>query len=318
MKQRIAYLDNAKALLILLVALVHVLNYANPGYDIIPYILPAEFISSFIMQAFFLISGILADEEKWKKRNFRELLLSRTKTLLVPYFFFESIAVLYKGLVLHTVSIPEGLRLMVTFRCNVGANWYLPALFLANLFYFGYVRCPGKYKWVPACLISLIGVRFLPAGHWWGLLFRGILGFGFLLVGNLLKKQLTQVNPWKALAAFGLTAVSSGICFKLDLDNGFYSCALEAPVLFLISGVCGLYFILAIARCLHMKWLRFIGENTLVIMGTHQLVLYTIPSSSSPLWVAGALLLIAAVEAVLIFATNRFCPVLIGKSRKVP
>ena len=52
MKQRIAYLDNAKALLILLVALVHVLNYANPGYDIIPYILPAEFISSFIMQAF--------------------------------------------------------------------------------------------------------------------------------------------------------------------------------------------------------------------------------------------------------------------------
>lgn len=52
-----------------------------------------------------------------------------------------------------------------------------------------------------------------------------------------------------------------------------------------------------------------------VVMGTHQLVLYTIPASSS-LWVAGTFVLIALVEAAVIYVTNTFCPFLIGKSKK--
>ena len=51
-------------------------------------------------------------------------------------------------------------------------------------------------------------------------------------------------------------------------------------------------------------------------MGTHQLVLYTLPEDSNLLWVLGVLCLIATVETVLILATNRFCPVLVGKRRK--
>lgn len=38
MKQRITYLDTTKALLIALVVIGHILNYANPRYDIIPYV----------------------------------------------------------------------------------------------------------------------------------------------------------------------------------------------------------------------------------------------------------------------------------------
>ena len=39
MKQRIPYIDSTKALLIILVVLGHVLQYANPRYDILPYTL---------------------------------------------------------------------------------------------------------------------------------------------------------------------------------------------------------------------------------------------------------------------------------------
>ncbi|MBR2809911.1 MAG: acyltransferase family protein, partial [Solobacterium sp.] len=56
---RIGTYDTAKALLILLVILGHVLQYANPGYAFLPYALVQNWISSFHMPAFFLLSGYL-------------------------------------------------------------------------------------------------------------------------------------------------------------------------------------------------------------------------------------------------------------------
>lgn len=73
---------------------------------------------------------------------------------------------------------------------------------------------------------------------------------------------------------------------------------------------------MGIARLISWKWPTKIGENALTIMGTHQLVLYTVPGNSNPLWVLGVTCLIAAVEAVLILAVNHVCPVLVGKRRK--
>lgn len=148
------------------------------------------------------------------------------------------------------------------------------------------------------------------------LLFRGILGFVFMLAGNLLKKPLTEFKWWKIICSFLLTAATSAIYLKFSLGNSFYDAVLRTPVLYLISGVCGLYFVMGFARLIPWKWPTKIGENALTIMGTHQLVLYTVPGNSSPLWVLGVTCLIAAVEAVLILAVNRFCPMLVGKRRK--
>lgn len=155
MNQRIDYIDRAKALLIALVVLGHVLNYANPGYDILPYTVVQIVISSFHMPAFFLISGMLAEQETWRGRSLGWLLKSRCRSLLVPYLFFETLAVLYKSLVLRSVTLTEGLYRMLTLRCNVGADWFLPAMLLACVFFWLYVRCPGRYKWPVA----------VPGGH---------------------------------------------------------------------------------------------------------------------------------------------------------
>lgn len=51
-------------------------------------------------------------------------------------------------------------------------------------------------------------------------------------------------------------------------------------------------------------------------MGTHQLVLYTVPYNSSFVWIIGVFGLIAVIEALVILATNKLCPFLIGKSKK--
>lgn len=316
MKTRTAYIDATRAILIFLVVLGHVLNYADPEYKVIPYILAREFINSFHMPAFFVLSGTLTDIEKWRARPWTTYILHKAKTLLVPYLFFEVLAILYKHFILHSVSLLDGIYRMVTMRCNIGADWFLPAMFLACLIFYLYIRYSNQLLWCVAAVLALAALPHFPSGHGWTLLFRGVLGFVFMLAGSLLKKQLLDVKWWKIFGTFLITAVAAAVCFKLSLGNSFFDGVLKSPILFLISGICGLYFVMGIARWLHWTWLSRIGENSLTIMGTHQLVLYTVPGNASVLWVGGMLLLVAAVEAVLIVVINRFCPYLVGKSRK--
>ena len=47
MTKRISYIDNTRAILIALVVLGHILNYANPKYDIVPYVLVQQFLDSY-------------------------------------------------------------------------------------------------------------------------------------------------------------------------------------------------------------------------------------------------------------------------------
>ena len=316
MKNRIAYIDNTRAILIVFVVLVHILNAANPDYDIIPYTLTQAFISSFHMPAFFLLSGMMTDTDRWKNSPWYKFFLRKIQTLIVPYVFFETIAVLYKHFVLKAVSLTEGLYLMATMRCNVGADWFLPAMFLAGIIYFLYIKWPNKIFWGIVAAVCFFTLPFLPKGHWWRLLFRGLLGFVFMVAGNLLKNFLADFKSWKIIGAFFLTAASAAVCFKFSLANDFYGGVLQSPILFIISGICGLYFVMGFARLFHMRWLAWIGENSLAIMGTHQLVLYTVPTSSSLLWVAGVFFLIAVIEVIFIITVNRFCPFLVGKNRK--
>lgn len=319
MKERLTYIDNARAMLIGMVVLGHILNYANPAYDIIPYTLAQEWIGAFHMPAFFVLSGLLTDGEKWRGRSVGAYFVRKARTLLVPYLFFECIAILYKHFVLHAVSLPEGLRLMATVRCNVGADWFLPAMFLACALYYLYIRFPHRVAWGIGGAALLLGLPLLMStrgGHLQLLLFRGALGFVFMLAGNLLKKQLTAFSWPKIGCAFFLTAAAAAVCFKFSLGNSFYDGVLRSPLLYLVSGVCGTYFVLGLANWLPWKWPSRIGENALTVMGTHQLVLYTIPGNSSPLWVGGVFLLIAAVEAALIVIINRVCPALVGRPRK--
>ena len=319
MTHRLTYIDTTRAILITLVVLGHVLNYANPQYNIIPYTLAQEWIGAFHMPAFFVLSGLLTDGEKWRGRSAGAYFVRKARTLLVPYLFFECIAILYKHFVLHSVSFAEGLRLMLTMRCNVSADWFLPAMFLACVLYYLYIRFPRKIAWGVGGTVLLLGLRVLMStkgGHLQALLFRGILGFVFMLAGNLLKKQLMAFSWPKIGGAFFLTAAAAAVCFKFSLGNSFYDGVLRSPLLYLVSGVCGTYFVLGLADRIPWKWPSRIGENALTVMGTHQLVLYTIPGNSSPLWVIGVFLLIAAVEAALILIINRVCPALVGRPRK--
>ena len=122
---------------------------------------------------------------------------------------------------------------------------------------------------------------------------------------------------FKAFGAFGILFVCSILNFKY-FTNSFFDCVMENPIVFLIGGIAGLYVILSITQVLKWEWLCYLGQNSLIVMGTHQLVLYTVRSNTSFFWVVGIMCLIAVIEIPVIYLTNNYCPMLVGKmgSRK--
>ena len=159
--KRVEYVDTAKGYLMLLVVIGHVLIVLNPHYAKLYYTAPQAFIYTFHMPAFFIIHGILFDVEKWQERSTKEFFVRRFQTLMIPYCFFELIGMLWR-IAFFGQSLWTGLYNLVTVRCNVGADWFLPAMFLGGLLFMVYVRHPSRiYGVVSAALCFL---SFCPWG----------------------------------------------------------------------------------------------------------------------------------------------------------
>ena len=320
MKQRLQYYDNARGILILLVVAGHLLTYANPNWDIKPYVAAHAYITSFHMPAFFLLSGMLFDTGRWKMQTWSAFLGRRIRTLVVPYLFFELSGLVYLRFVLHSVSIREGLLRILRLECNVGANWFLPAMFFASLLFFACIKLlygnrNGRIICGLLAAVGLFSSWFIPTGIVGNQLIRALLGFGFLYFGNLLRGPLNAHTPLRMVLAF-LLSVIFAILTLFFASNDFFTCRVTIPPLFLLCGLVGLYLVLGIAKQLHCKLLALLGENSIVIMGTHQLVLYTVPRSSSVLWIVCIFTLILVIEAPLILVLRHVCPFCIGKSRR--
>ncbi|MBR2810467.1 MAG: acyltransferase family protein [Solobacterium sp.] len=318
--KRVGTYDIAKALLILLVILGHVLQYANPGYAILQYALVQNWISSFHMPAFFLLSGYLFNEEKWKKASFMAFVRKRLYTLMIPYICFETIGLVYKALVLHSQTIGEGFVKMITLQCNVGADWFLPAMFLAQIVFLLVIKTVSRnYLWffiVPCMCAAWV----FPTGALWRVLCRSVLALGFLLTGLVLQKHVKpRENSLKrnaALLSFLLTSMLSLVIFKYASID-FYFCQIDHPLLFFLAGVSGFMMVLSAVTWLGKNcFLSWLGKNTLVIMGTHQLVLYTVPASSSMVWVVGIFGSIIMLECIIVYLSERYAPILVGRIRE--
>ena len=81
-EQRIGNIDTAKGILIILVVIGHVLNFNAPATSAIK-----TWIYSFHMPAFFIISGLLINPEKWERQSFLTFIKHKAYSLLIPYIF---------------------------------------------------------------------------------------------------------------------------------------------------------------------------------------------------------------------------------------
>lgn len=170
-KSRIPYLDNAKAILIMLVILGHVIQSSVSNYDDN---MAFRSIYSFHMPLFFMISGYLANRGKYVPG----LLQKRACQLLIPF-------VVWSFLPIYGITIEEALgKLMYPDR----GLWFLYNLFFYSVMFNYAQKLKSKFK-IPL----LFGVGC----------FAGIMIVGMMFFHT--KFNFTQLCYFFIFYAFGYT-----------------------------------------------------------------------------------------------------------------
>lgn len=117
-------------------------------------------------------------------------------------------------------------------------------------------------------------------------------------------------------------AVTAGVAvYGLKYEgNDFYPCLVQNPVTFFLGGVSGTVLIIGLSRILHCKMITdYIGNHTLLIMGTHQLAIYAmtalIPGLYGGTIIHGLLLSVAIVafEIPVVWILDTKIDILTGK-----
>lgn len=333
--KRLEYLDGAKALLIILVIAGHVLIVLNPSYDKLLLTCAQEFIYAFHMSAFFILHGVLFRTEKWRDTSVSVFLQKRVFSLLIPYIFFEALGILTR-FVLYGQALSLGLYNMATIRCNVGADWFLPAMFIGSFLTFIYSKVGNSFWGIASVVFALTIVTLLPDNQAAVMIGRGLLAYVFIMVGLAGKKLFLSEKlgkPYWILISFLITSACVVVNLKFG-GNDFYVCTIHNPITLLIGGIAGTCMILGWARLLSCqnkgevkpdlserccKWLMRVGRETLIIMGTHQLVIYGMTAMFAG-FTAGSLMMgvvlfvvILIFEFIVVYLLNRFLPFFVGR-----
>lgn len=322
MTKRIQYFDQVKAYLIILVILGHVLNVINPGYAKMHFSVIQSFISAFHMPAFFILHGILFDNEKWKKCSVKEFILKRIHTLIIPYFFFEAVGIMWKSM-LGSQDVFTGVYNMITIRCNVGADWFLPAMFLGSLLYLIYVKFIDHIWGIASVLVSFILPMFMSSNQILIIVGRSLLAYGFIMIGHA-GREFFQSEKIKSVLNIIVALVITGIMAIVSLKwggNDFYTCIIKNPAVFVIGGISGTCLVVGISRLIQCNSISRIGQHTLTIMGTHQLFIYAFSGvlvqkigQNVTLGVI-LFLIIIVLEIPVVFVVDRYLPFFVGRKK---
>lgn len=212
-KKRIAYLDMAKGVGIVLMVAGHLIGSLQ-SIDNKPYFAPAyQWIASFHMPLFFIISGILLHITREEEKDMRRIVSRKARTLLLPYASFSLIYFVIN--VWTCIFHPELLKFSelwkffiysVTLR-GVSVMWFLPALFIGEVCF---LWCRKRFS--DGALTAFVGVSgfclmfFSPLPRWEGwetglvmmtvgsllhTAMRGLFSMVFLLIGYGAARLLT-------------------------------------------------------------------------------------------------------------------------------
>ena len=336
-------MDILKGIGIFLVVLGHVNCNDNPLTD---------WIYSFHMPMFFMISGLYLDESWNSAGSLGKFAGKKIRSLMYPYLTFSVLALLWQ-LVLYLIlggnylrSFYEALVKSSEFF-GYGALWFLPTLFVGELLYGLWRRF--KLKWYlvfPVLIVAVLSARFIKSEdpffsnavmfNLYCVFLRGVVCFLFLLVGCCLRKLFHAVNEAERLRKAALLLFSA-LLFILNLTvyrrNGlvnlsmwnlndqfiYYVCALSG------GGSLIIFFHYLARPC---PPIEYFGRNSLIILATHSplhiwnfaVFLYKgLPGfpGGYPAALLGAVF-VMILEIPIIVMINRFAPEFISPARAIP
>ena len=289
--KRIAYLDVAKGIGILLVVLAH--NYVRIS---VPEL--GKFIFSFHMPFFFMLSGMLF------RPDYPLLVLFKRRftTLMRPYI--AAIVLLYSVYFFYTdIKWMTLLRRLVRSLYASGNYiewaqlWFLPHLFLLNVFAgVLFLLVYGRIKWLWLRTLFLAGmlwagVAFLPIYYMKEVTIAGqtilldglpasmdllLITATYFLVGYELRSRVSErffASLW-TLVISGLVLISLNIFFPDRMDLFFRT--YDSFIVNTLEALSGSILILALSSRIALKqnWLftglKYFGQITIILLIFHQ------------------------------------------------
>lgn len=289
--KRIAYLDVAKGIGILLVILGH--NYVKSSLPEM-----GRLIFSFHMPFFFLLSGMLF------KPNYPLPVLFKRRflTLLRPYFV--ALILLYAVLFFYTdIGWMTLIRRMARALYASGNYiewaqlWFLPHLFLLNVFAGGvFLLFYGQIKWLWLRLLFLggmlwVGVAFLPVYYMDEVTVAGqtivldglpasadllLITASYFLLGYELRQRVTErfyASYWTLLVS-GLALIALNVIFPAQMDLFFRT--YDSFLVNTLEAISGSIFVLCLSALIasNQNWLyavlKYFGTITIILLIFHQ------------------------------------------------
>ena len=277
MAYRLSWVDAAKGILIVFVAMVHIvgrgeeLNISCPAIDAIG---PVAGVLCFRMPAFFILAGF------WGKYDisFKDFLTKNAKGILLPLIIFS-----YLGGIVYEISYE-----LLKGSYNAGAlewpflgisldYWFVLALFIAKCVYWVINRISRK-QWIRLiiCLglyvfgVATLNMGFLPNFACWK---WALVMLVYLPVSQWIKEK---IDGWRLLLV-SLPVFLVGYLFyrwqgmDIPYPNGgmkYINWATALPSFLLCTA--GSYVFLKLCSFIkHARVLEFIGRNTLAIYVMH-------------------------------------------------
>lgn len=309
-------IDIAKGLLILLVVLGHLMTMGGK----LPYAIKA-ITYSFHMPAFFVISGILTNTERITCGSFFQFVKKKARRLLVPYVFFEVTGGLWQMLLMGTESVNpvEILWGILTIHCHVGADWFLPTMFFAEIILFLIVKYFRKelYPFVPA-VCFMVAFLVPDINYVVACCRRVLVALAFILCGMVWKRYFIKKSMLGVVLS-GITVVLVA-CF-----NGVADLSVRQfgnPLLYVIGGIVGSYLVLNLSKYLGgvlAKIFARIGCSSLVIMGTHQNIQIAFNTAfgstyTLPVFIF-AVIVTLLCELIIVPTCEKYIPFLVGAAK---
>lgn len=279
MGKRIDWIDTLKYICIIFVMCSH-LESCTPFWTAI--------YSPIYLNGFFFASGYVYVH----RRNFELFIYKKLRQLFIPWFVFSVFNICLSHVLTfneHDGLKTELLRNMLQIRGHGDEIWFVAALFVAFIPFYFFVdcyECTGvRHKTAIAVLIawlfslsSIIYLIFMPADvfPWrsnslpWHLEYAFQAMF-YMILGYLFRKQgerrLEKINSTSVLGCF-LIIYALLICILQRIDFTIY--IISKILLQYTVAIIGIIVLILVTRNVKPnRYIRFVGQNTLVYFALH-------------------------------------------------
>lgn len=327
--ERILWIDVLKGIGITLVVLGHRIN--NPQFITL-------YIYSFHMPLFFFISGLV--NRSSKKHNYKGFATSRSKQLLVPYFFFSFFYLTLNTLLGAQVgdihSYINGIKWIIygTENLPIGPMWFLPCLFVVESIYWWINKyCKGNKQviFVSAIALSLVHyyLSFFPSIVLPWNIEEACYHYAFYVIGSTVQEREMK---FASTANIYILLILSWVITQAN-PGGVLNTGINF-ITYILQNVCAILgillamaFAMSVRESAFASTVKYLGRNSIVIYLTHYFIFECIHKvldtvCGTAIYTKESIVLSIGFTVATVLLTlpvirilNRYCPFVIGKSK---